>query len=138
MVTAHQTIPELDRKGLRKFGFTTGAIVAVLFGLLFPWLLNLTVPLWPWALCGVLGLWALLAPATLRSVYWVWMRFGLLMSGITTPIILGIVFFAVITPVALVRRLMGKDSLARKIDRETTTYRIESRKGLDNNLQRPF
>jgi hypothetical protein len=34
-------IPELDRKGLREFGLMTGAVVVVIFGLFFPWLLEL-------------------------------------------------------------------------------------------------
>ena len=51
---ADHIIPELDRKGLREFGFVTGGIVAVLFGLFFPWLLGRTIPVWPWVLCAVL------------------------------------------------------------------------------------
>jgi hypothetical protein len=67
-------IPELDARGLRKFGLTTGAIVAVLFGALIPWAFGLHYPKWPWVLAGVLGLWALAAPATLHPVYLGWMR----------------------------------------------------------------
>ena len=43
-------IPELDRAGLRKFGLTTGAIVALLFGLFLPWLFDFGLPRWPWML----------------------------------------------------------------------------------------
>ena len=42
-MTAPHSIPELDRKGLREFGLVTGGIVAVLFGLFFPWLLERAV-----------------------------------------------------------------------------------------------
>ena len=48
MAKGTHTIPELDRTGLREFGIVTGGIVAVLFGLLFPWLLERSFPLWPW------------------------------------------------------------------------------------------
>ena len=41
-------IPELDRRGLRSFGLTTGLMVAALFGLALPWLLEHQVPIWPW------------------------------------------------------------------------------------------
>ena len=40
-------IPDLDRKGLREFGLTTGAAIVVIFGLFFPWMLELDWPLWP-------------------------------------------------------------------------------------------
>ena len=138
MAAIHQKIPDLDRKGLRSFGLTTGTIVAGLFGLVLPWLLGHTLPLWPWVLCGVLVMWACLAPVSLRPVYRVWMRFGLLMSRITTPIILSIVFFLVITPVAFIRGLLGKDSMSRRLDEKMTTYRVKSRKASAENLERPF
>ena len=86
-------IPALDAAGLRKFGLTTGAIVAVLFGLVFPWLLGVGLPVWPWVVFGVLGLWGLIAPVSLNPIYRLWMKFGLLMHKIMTPLILGILFF---------------------------------------------
>ena len=138
MIAVSHVIPELDRKGLRSFGVTSGAIVAALFGLFFPWLLGHAIPLWPWALCGTLVVWALLAPTTLGPIYRVWMRFGLLMSRFTTPIILSLVFFIVITPIALARGLLGKDSMARKLDRDMPSYRVKSRKTSKKNLERPF
>jgi len=138
MTAIAHVIPDLDRKGLRSFGLTTGAIVGALFGLFFPWLLNHTMPLWPWVVCGTLMVWAVLAPASLRPVYRAWMRFGLLMSRVTTPIILSLVFFLVITPIALARGLLNKDSMARVLDGDMSSYRVESRKTAKKNLERPF
>jgi len=138
MAAVTHAIPELDRKGLRSFGITTGVIVAVLFGLFFPWLLSRSLPVWPWILCGTLSVWGLVAPISLRPVYRIWMRFGLLMSRITTPIILGFVFYVVITPIALIRGVLGKDSMARDIDHEAASYRVASRKTPIKNLERPF
>ena len=131
-------IPELDAKGLRRFGITTGGIIAVLFGLFFPWLLENSIPRWPWILAGVLGLWGLVAPVSLRPIYRGWMRFGLIMSRITTPIILGLVFFVAVTPMALVRRLFGIDDMARTFDDATASYRVTSAKADKDNLERPF
>ena len=47
-------IPELDRKGLREFGLTTGAAVVAIFGLFFPWMLELDWPVWPWVIAAAL------------------------------------------------------------------------------------
>ncbi len=138
MAASPHVIPDLDRAGLRSFGLTTGAILAALFGLFFPWLLGNTIPLWPWVMCGTLVVWALIAPASLRPVYRVWMRFGLLMNRITTPIILSLVFYIVITPIAFIRRLLGKDSMARRLDKDIPSYRVKSRKASKDNLERPF
>lgn len=134
---ASHEIKELDRKGLREFALTTAAIVAALFGLFFPWLLERPIPRWPWVIAGVLLVWGLAAPGSLRPVYRGWMHFGLLLSKITTPIIMGIVFFIVITPMGLARRLAGKDALARHFE-QTGTYRVPSHKSPVRNLEKPF
>ena len=132
------TILELDRKGLREFGLTTGGIVAALFGLFFPWLLNISFPLWPWIVFGILGIWALIAPDTLKPIYHWWMKFGLLLSRITTPIILGVVFFLLLAPVALVMRIAGRDPMARKVESDIKSYRIASKKMPKENMEKPF
>jgi hypothetical protein len=137
MTTAH-AIPELDRKGLRDFGLVTGSIVAVLFGLFFPWLLERGWPVWPWILFAVLGGVGLIAPLALKPVYRAWMWLGLLLNRITTPLILGIVFFLVISPIGLLRRLKRTDALDRSFDAKLPSYRVPSREKPANHLERPF
>ena len=131
-------IPELDRAGLRKFGVTTGAIVAGLFGVFFPWLLNVGFVLWPWVLFAVLAVMGLVAPMSLRPVYQGWMRFGLFMSRFTTPLIMGLVFFLVITPTALIMKLLGKDPMKRELVQDQTTYRVASSKAAREAIERPY
>ena len=131
-------IPKLDRKGLRSFGLTTGAIVAVLFGVIFPWLLKMGTVLWPWVLFSVLVLLALHAPMTLGPVYRVWMRFGLLMSRFTTPLIMTLVFFLVITPTALVIKLFHKDAMNRSLSKSQPSYRVASSVRARESLERPY
>jgi hypothetical protein len=131
-------IPELDRAGLRKFGITTGAIVAGLFGLFFPWLLEVGAVMWPWVLFALLATMALVAPMSLRPVYHWWMRFGLFMSRFTTPLIMGAVFFLVITPTALIMKVSGKDPMRRKLTQDQTTYRVASRKAAREAIERPY
>lgn len=135
-MTSHD-IPELDRSGLRQFGLTIGLIVALLFGVFFPWLLEKSSPVWPWMIFGILGALAIVTPNWLRPVYKGWMRFGLALSRITTPIIMGIVFFLLITPMALVRRLLGKDPMARQFD-ESSSYRVASEPPREDYLTKPY
>ncbi len=131
-------IPELDARDLRKFGFTTGGIVAVLFGLVFPWLLEHNWPIWPWTVLALLAVPAVLIPTALRPVYRGWMKFGLLASKITTPLILGAVFFLVICPTGLIRRALGKNAMRRPFHAAATSYRVPSRRSPVANLERPF
>ena len=131
-------IPDLDRKGLRQFGLTTGVAVVLIFGVFFPWLLEFDWPRWPWLIAAPLWLSALLRPTWLRGVYRAWMRFGLLASRIMTPLVLGIVFFVMITPIAVVRRLFGSDPMRRALDTESESYRVTSQKSPKQKLERPF
>ena len=130
--------PELDRKGLREFGLTTGAVVVVIFGLFFPWLFELDWPVWPWVIAAPLWSLALVNPLWLRRVYRGWMHFGLLASRVMTPFVLGIVFFGMILPMALVWRLMGNDPMRRVFDPNQKSYRVQSMKSPKEKLEKPF
>ena len=134
---SEHTIPELDRKGLREFGFLFGGIVAILFGAFLPWLIERPIPVWPWALLGLMAIISLAAPMALRPIYKVWMRFGIFMSRIVTPLIMGIVFYLLITPVGLLRRIFAKDPLARSFDK-SESYRVESKKATADSLEKPY
>ena len=54
---------------------------------------------------------AVLAPAALVPVERAWMAMAHAISKVTTPIILGIVYFLVITPIGVVMRILGKNPL---------------------------
>lgn len=137
-MSIHHPIPELDRKGLREFGVVTGGIVAALFGLFFPWILDRAWPLWPWIVLVVLGGLGLALPNALKPVYRFWMKFGLYASKVMTPLILGIVFFGVISPMALIKRIFGRDAMARKFDSKSSTYRVQSERQPASKLENPF
>ena len=137
MGTVNHKIPELDRAGLREFALVTGSVIAGLFGLFLPWVFGLAWPIWPWILAAILVIVGLAAPMALRPVYKVWMQFGLHLSKITTPIIMALVFFLVVTPTGLIRRLLAKDPMARKFD-DGESYRVPSKKTPAKNMERPF
>lgn len=137
-MAAPHDIPELDASGLRGFALTTSAILSALFGLLIPWVFDFPFPAWPWVVAAVLASWGLAAPTTLRPVYRGWMRFGSVMSRITTPLILGIIFYLVITPVAVFFRITGRNAMPGTFDSEATTYRMTRAKAQREKMERPF
>ena len=51
-----------------------------------------------------------------------WMRFGLLLGQIISPLVLGIIFFGIFTPVALLMRLSGRDELRLKFKNKTSYW----------------
>ena len=51
-----------------------------------------------------------------------WMRFGLLLSVIVSPIVLGIIFFGLFTPIAMLMRLGGRDELKLKFNQKASHW----------------
>jgi Saxitoxin biosynthesis operon protein SxtJ len=102
----------------RRFGFTLGLAFLGLGGLAW-WRGRGPVAGVFWVAAGVLLLSALLVPARLRPVERAWMRWARLISLVTTPILIGVVFFVVITPTAILMRALGRNPLTSRPDRDT-------------------
>jgi hypothetical protein len=106
----------------RVFGLVFAAFFAIVA--LLPWLSGRTPRFWSLGVSGVFAITALAVPTVLAPLNRLWMRFGLLLHGIVSPIVLGIMFFVVITPMAVLIRILGKDPLRLRFDREASTYWI--------------
>ena len=107
----------------RKFAFTVGLAFAALTGL-FAWRGHAVPAMVTAALSAGLLLAGIAIPGRLDPVYRGWMAFALLLSRITTPVFMGIVYFMVISPIGLLMRLFGRNPLA---PRETAGTRWISR-----------
>jgi len=62
------------------------------------------------------------APRALRPLYVVLTALGLPIGFVMSYVFLGVVYFGLFTPIALIFRLVGRDALSRKFDREASTY----------------
>jgi len=122
--STHETFrePEAEGSSDRSFGLVFTAFAA----LVALWPLIHKRPFRPWALyvSAAFLLVSLALPAVLHPLNILWTKFGRLLAKITNPIITGIMFFGIFTPAALVLRLLGKDLLRLKYDRNATTYWI--------------
>ena len=105
------------------------------FGLVFSVVFTIIalLPLWRgapprwWAVgvAAVFGGLALVWPRALAPANRIWLRVGLLMHRIVNPIVMGAIFYLVVTPFGLVMRLLGKGPAAmRRADRNATSYWI--------------
>lgn len=72
----------------------------------------------------LLGLAALVLPNILTPLNRLWMAFGILLGKIVSPLVLGLIFMVLVTPVAVSTRLFGRDALRMK-KRTVTSYWIE-------------
>ena len=94
----------------RKFVRTVAAAFLV-FAAFFAWRDKPTVAWVALSLAVALVVLRFVAPAAVAPVRRTWMRGAHAMSRITTPIILGIVYYLVLTPIGVARRLMGRSSI---------------------------
>ena len=108
------------------------------------------IALWPllirqepirlWALVpgGLLILAGAVVPNVLRPIFAGWMKVGHVLGFINTRIILSIGYFLVFTPIGIIRRMMGKDSLNRKLNPDQATYRSLRQSRLGEHMKKQY
>jgi hypothetical protein len=133
-----QTRGAVDRKQLRQFGLVMAGGLTLIFGLLIPWLWDHSFPLWPWIAGAVFAGAGLAIPSALAPIFRVWMKIGHGLGWINTRIILGLVFFVIFMPVALVLGIFHKDPMTRRFEPERRSYRIPSTAPPPKQMERPF
>jgi hypothetical protein len=94
----------------RKFGLTVGLAFGVL-GAIAWWRESPRTFVVLAGLGAALVTMALVAPRALRTVDHAWMKLALLISKVTTPIFMGVIYFVVLTPIGALRRVAGRNSL---------------------------
>ena len=108
------------KKDLREFGLTIGIILVILGGVS----LWRGKPFYPYFL-GVGGLFIVLGltlPHILKPLQKIWMSFSIIIGFFVSRLILSILFYAVLTPMGLIMRLLGKDILDQRIDKTRRSY----------------
>lgn len=106
----------LSSAELRKFGFTVGGAFLALAAIGRLGAGNATITtLVTGSIGGALAVCGGIAPSILRPVYSAWMKLSKVLSRITTPVFLAVVYFLIFTPVGLFRRMIGKDALDRPL-----------------------
>ncbi len=110
-------------KELRQFGMLVGGVFVVIG--LWPLLIR-DEPLRLWAIIpgGLLIVLGAIVPGVLKPIHRGWMEVGHVLGWINTRILLGIVFYGLITPIGIVFRIMGKDAMGKAFSKESQTYRV--------------
>jgi len=127
-----------DKQELRKFGLIFAGMFILFFALLLPWIWDKPSPLWAWIVAAVFAAAGLLVPMALAPVYRLWMKIGHVLGWINTRIILGLVFFLIFAPVALLFKVLGKDTLKQRLDASASSYRIASEQPPRDRMERPY
>ncbi|MDJ0597631.1 MAG: SxtJ family membrane protein [Crocosphaera sp.] len=131
-------IPKLDKRGLGDFGLLMATIIALLFGLILPLLWGHNLPLIPWIIAGILASLALLIPQSLSPIYQGWMRVAQVLAWVNSRLILGLIFFIIVIPMAMIMKIIKRDPLNRKFEIRLETYRISSQIKNKVSMEKPY
>ena len=102
-------------------------VFTVFFTLVALWPLVKGRPWRPWALslAAVILIAGWLAPSVLRVPNLLWFKLALLLNRVVSPVVIGLLFFVVVTPFAVVLRWLGKDLLRLRPRSDASTYWID-------------
>jgi len=112
----------VDGTSDRRFGLVFVAVFLLIA--LVPLIHGRGPRIWSFAVALAVAVVALFVPSVLGPLNRLWVKFGSLLHKIVSPVVLGIMFFMVITPIGVIMRLRGKDLLRLRLDPETQTYWI--------------
>jgi hypothetical protein len=116
----------------REFGLIVGGVLLLLsawwlYRGKFPHVSQITMPL-----AAVLLLLGLVFPRALAWPNKIWMGFAEVLAFVSTRIILGVVFFGIVTPIGLIKRAFGWDPLSRRAARGESYWKPYSERQRDS------
>lgn len=125
-IAKHHELVESDDKPVGSSDRAFGLVFASLFTIFALLPLRSASPVRAWALVlGAVFLGAsLFRPSLLAPLNRIWTRFGMLLHRVMSPVVLGIVFFAIFLPVGVLRRYFGGDPMTRVFEPLRKSYWI--------------
>ena len=103
-----------------------GIVFFIVFFLiaLYPLINNEEIRIWSLIISLIFLILGLINSRILTPLNKLWFKFGILLGKIVSPIIMGIIFFLVVTPIGFIMRILGKDVLNLKFN-ANKSYWIE-------------
>lgn len=124
---------------LRKFAWILAAFILLFGAVILPWRWELDSRPISIGIATILVAWGSIAPTTLRPIYSGWLMLGHALGWVNSRIILALLFFGIVTPTALILKLLGKDPMKRKLGADAGNYRTERGETLPaDHMERPY
>ncbi len=104
-----------------------GVVFSIVFLIvaLYPLINSESLRIWALVVSIIFFLLAFLAPKILVLPNKLWFKFGLLIGSIVAPIVMAFVYFVTVLPTGLIMRLLGKDLLKQKLDKNAKSYWVK-------------
>ncbi len=111
----------------RKFGFLF-TIIFFLIGSYFFIKENSAIYFLSFTISLIFGIITIFNSNILLPLNKIWMRFGLLIGSIVSPIVLGMIFFIIFTPLSIIMKIIGRDELLIKLKKQVSYWKSINRK----------
>ena len=104
-----------------------GVVFSIVFLIvaLYPLINSESLRIWALVVSIIFFLLAFLVPKILVLPNKLWFKFGLLIGSIVAPIVMAFVYFVTVLPTGLIMRLLGKDLLKQKLDKNAKSYWVK-------------
>ncbi len=114
---------DVPQKQLRQFGWMMGGVFAIVtfWPLVFR---GEGIRIWACIIAGIFGLLGEVFPTGLKPIYRAWMIFGEKIGWLNSRILLGLVFYGLLTPISFIIVLLGKRPLQLRFDPQAESYRV--------------
>ncbi len=99
--------------------------IVLLIVALYPLVNSEGLRIWALVVSIIFFLLAFIAPKVLVLPNKLWFKFGLLIGSIVAPIVMAFVYFVTVLPTGLIMRLLGKDLLKQKLDKNAKSYWVK-------------
>jgi len=101
-----------------------GIVFSVVFFIIaiFPILNNDNIRVWSLVISLIFLVLGLINSKLLSPLNKIWFKFGLILSKVVSPLIMGIIFFLVVTPIGILMRILKKDLLNLKYNNKNTYW----------------
>ena len=109
-----------EQSSEKSFGIVFSIVFLIVA--LYPLINSESLRIWALVVSIIFFLLAFLAPKILVLPNKLWFKFGLLLGSIVAPIVMAFVYFVTVPPTGLIMRLLGKDLLKQKLDKNAKSY----------------
>ena len=115
-----------------------GIVFSIFFLLIsiYPLLNNDPIYYWSLFLSFIFLVLGLMDSKILSPLNLLWFKFGILLGRIISPIVMGIIFFLVVTPISIILKMFGKDVLNLKFNNNKTYWIVKD--GPKSNMKKQF
>ena len=122
---------------IRTFAFPLGGLFALIGT--WPWIWYGTgIRIWALLISGALIIPGILFPRILTPAYRGWMVFADKLAWFNTRVLLGFIFYGVLTPIGLIRKVFGKPSFTCGFDKHVSSYRVLKSSRPSNHMAKSF